>query len=98
MFSRILLTIVALFAFSARVLAADDSPGPAGGADAPKVVIPVFKLSGPITESPAAEQLPIFGPPPSSLKDLIERMDKAAKDPGVKAVVLVSEGAQIGLG
>src|SRR5687767_11916212 len=58
--------------------------------------VPVFRIDGPITESPAGEELPIFAPPGDSLKDLVERMSKAAKDPAVKAVVVLSENGMAG--
>jgi protease-4 len=63
-----------------------------------KPVIPVFVFDGPLTESPADEELPLFGPQPSSLKSMLERMGKAAGDPNVKAVVVLSERGGVGLG
>jgi protease-4 len=69
----------------------------ARGAETP-VTVPVFQVNGVVNESPANEELPIFGPPPTSLKDLVERMEKAAKDPAIKSVVVLSENAGVGLG
>ena len=40
--------------------------------------------------------LAIFGPPPLSLRDVVNRMDKAAKDPQVKAVVVFADDAAFG--
>lgn len=60
--------------------------------------VPVFRLDGAITESPAPEGLPIFDAPGESLKDLLARMDKAAKDPAVHGVVLIINNPQLGAG
>src|SRR5689334_15852903 len=59
-------------------------------------VVAVFRLSGPLTESPTDESIPLFSPPGTSLKDLVSRLRKAADDPAVKAVVIVSEAAEVG--
>jgi len=60
--------------------------------------IAVFELRGAVTEKPGAED-PIFGDPHSeSLQTLIKRMDAAAEDEDVKAVVLLAEGASFGQG
>jgi protease IV len=60
--------------------------------------IAVFELRGTVTEKPGAED-PIFGDPHSeSLQSLIKRMDAAAKDEDVKAVVLLAEGSSFGQG
>jgi protease-4 len=94
-----LVTLAHALAALALVLsqaAAAPAGKPPATKDAP--VIAVFTLDGAISERPANEALPIFGPPPTSLRSLIERIDKAGKDPNVKALVLVSEGAGIGLG
>src|SRR5688572_25065536 len=69
---------------------------PAAASAATKTTVPVFNLDGPITESPAGEAMPLFEPPGQSLKELLERMNKAAKDPAVKAVVLVWETGGLG--
>src|SRR5690349_6065070 len=53
--------------------------------------IAVFELRGAVTEKPGAEDS-IFGDPHSeSLQTLIKRMDAAAEDEDVKAVVLLAE-------
>jgi len=48
-------------------------------------------------EVPMGDDLPLFGPAGVSLKELVERLDKAAADPAVKAVVIVPGGASVGL-
>jgi ClpP class serine protease len=92
--------MVTLVGFVNAVARAEDPTKSDASSNATKssTVVPVFRLDGAITERPAGEELPIFEPPGVSLKDLIERMNKAAKDPGVKAVVVVAEGPQFGLG
>src|SRR2546422_11037315 len=55
-----------------------------------KPIVAVFQLSGNLSESPADEALPWGGQQPVSLKDLVERMKKAGKDPQVKAVAILA--------
>src|SRR3954466_13736205 len=81
--------IVALFILRPVFLFADDGP-------ASKPTIAVFSLSGAVSESPVEESLPLFSAPGTSLRDLASRMTKAAKDPGVKAVVVLADRAQLG--
>jgi protease-4 len=59
-----------------------------------KATVAVFKLGGELGEKPAGEDL--FGGVKTSLKDLIERLNKAASDPQVKAVVMMFEDAAAG--
>ena len=58
--------------------------------------IPVFDLAGEMSEQPVDNSLAIFGPQPPSLRDVVTRMDKAAKDPAVKAVVILTDDASFG--
>ncbi|HIK91118.1 MAG TPA: signal peptide peptidase SppA [Planctomycetes bacterium] len=53
-------------------------------------VIPVFRLSGPITEKPVAEDMPSFfgGATGESLRSLLSRLEKARNDKDVPAIVL----------
>ncbi len=60
-------------------------------------VIAVFRLEGKLTETPADDSLQLFNVPGTSLKELVARMDKAAHDPDVKAVVLLPDSASFGL-
>jgi len=62
---------------------------------ADKVVIPVFRLNGAVGEAPRGEDL-FSGAAGESLKTLIERLDKARKDPQVKAVALLVESPGLG--
>ncbi|MBI1373457.1 MAG: signal peptide peptidase SppA [Phycisphaera sp.] len=56
--------------------------------------VAVFKLNGPITEKPGADD-PFFGTAGSeSLQQLVERMNKAATDPEVKGVVFIMDGGE----
>ena len=59
-------------------------------------VIPVFTLRGALREAPADEALALFGETETSLRDITSRMTKAARDPAVKAVVLLSDSAEVG--
>jgi protease-4 len=61
-----------------------------------KPVIPVFRLAGPVTESPSDDTLSFGGVSSISLKDLVARLKKAVDDSAVKAVVLLDEGGTIG--
>jgi protease-4 len=88
----LVVAVVVSFIAPARAAhAADDPPAQPG-----KPVIAVFTLTGPITESPVDEPFPFFDLPTASLRDLTRRMTKAAKDPAVKAVVLLAEDAHPG--
>ncbi len=62
---------------------------------ADKVVIPVFRLDGAVGEAPRGEDL-FSGAAGESLKTLIERLDKARKDPQVKAIALLLESPGMG--
>jgi len=75
----------------ATAVAADAKP-------AAKPVVVVFELRGDLGEQPAEDDLPLFGPPGPWLRDVVTRMKKAADDADVKAVVLLTDGASIGLG
>lgn len=63
-----------------------------------KAVVAVFTLSGPLTETPLGEQMALFSAPGTSLKELVWRMRQAGDDAEVKAVVLLSDGPQLGGG
>lgn len=61
-------------------------------------VIAVFRLEGELSETPADESFQLFNVPGTSLKELVARLDKAAHDSDVKAVVILPEGMSFGLG
>jgi protease IV len=82
--------LFALVAFAFLPLAAT-------AADAAKPVVAVFRLAGPITESPGDDAFSLSMAPSTPLKDLVARLKKAAGDPAVKAVVLLPEGGSLGL-
>lgn len=58
--------------------------------------VAVFRLEGQLKEQPAGEAFSLSGKTPVSLKDVTERMRKAAGDAHVKAVVLMLDDAVIG--
>ena len=63
--------------------------------DPPKPKVPVFRLAGSVKETPREEVFNL-GESSTPLWTLVERMDKAAKDPAVKAVVVILEAPTIG--
>jgi hypothetical protein len=77
MFRRIAVAAIAAYVAFANAPVRADEPAKTS------TVVPVFRLDGPLTERPAGEELPIFDQPGTSLKDVIERMNKASKDPAV---------------
>ena len=64
----------------------------------PKPRIAVFRLTGDVTELPPDETFSFGSVGGVSLRDLVERMKKAARDPEVKAVVILHEGGSVGAG
>lgn len=73
----------------ALMLACGATGAEQAAAEKARNVVPVFRLDGPLTEAPVDETFPMFGALGTSLKDLIERLNKASKDPAVKAVVIL---------
>jgi protease-4 len=61
-------------------------------------IIAVFRLDGTLTEMSAEDAFPMFSSPGTSLRELVQRLDKAAKDPAVKAVVILPDAAALGMG
>jgi protease IV len=59
-------------------------------------IVAVFRLAGQLPEVPADEAFAMFAPPGTSLKDLVMRLQKAADDPAVKAVVFLPDSARLG--
>jgi protease-4 len=92
----ILLTAIATVSLisSSAQAAADDPPAKAK----PRTVIPVFRLDGTLSEVPADQTFAMFGAPGNSLKEVVARISKAAVDPAVKAVVILPDAAEVGLG
>lgn len=86
---------------SALALAGVPAKGASGKSSASadgRNIVAVFRLDGPLTEVPTGDDLAVFGPIGTSLKELVERMDKAADDPAVKAVVILPESTSPGPG
>jgi len=65
--------------------------------EAPPVVAH-FHLSGELSESPIADPFGLMAGEMTSLKDLVQRLDKAGSDEKVKAVILTFGGLSLGLG
>jgi len=91
---RIACMAVALAQILLPIPARAEDPPPK---EKPKIIIPVFRLSGPLSEAPADETLPFFAPPGASLKTLIARLGKSAVDTNVPAVVILPESASLGM-
>jgi len=62
----------------------------------PRSIVAVFRLDGPVTEAPGDDLQQMFGQAGASLKDLVMRLNKAASDPAVKAVVILPETEWVG--
>jgi protease-4 len=65
-------------------------------AEQPKPRIAVFSLSGTVQETPKEEILNLGGETSVPLQSLVARMDKAAKDSSVKAVVILLGQVTVG--
>ncbi len=63
---------------------------------ADKPTVAVFRLDGAVTEPPRSDDFALGADRIVSLKELVERMNKAAGDENVKGVVVLVEGASIG--
>ncbi len=65
-------------------------------ADAGKQIVAVFRLKGGLSETPTDESFPFAIEQSTSLKDLVQRMQKAAGDKDVKAVVITLSDFAVG--
>jgi protease-4 len=83
------LTIILAFLLTVPIVRGEAATRPSE-----RSIVAVFDLSGEIGERPAEDSL--FGSPPPSLRDLVTRIDKAAGDPDVKAVVIMADDASFG--
>jgi protease IV len=91
MLARVI-SIISVVCLLGSVVKAEPASAPAG-----KPEVAVFELSGDLSEQPVDNSLAIFGQQGQSLRDVVSRMDKVAKDPNVKAVVLLADDASFGL-
>jgi protease IV len=64
--------------------------------DQPKPRIAVFRLAGSVQETPREEVFNFGGETATPLETLVGRLDKAAKDSSVKAVVILLDGPSLG--
>ncbi|HEY4311169.1 MAG TPA: signal peptide peptidase SppA [Pirellulales bacterium] len=93
---RSCLFLIALYASSLALA------GPAAAADGKKdakakSVVAVFRLRGPIVETPAEENFLMGTSHSVTLQSLIERLTKAREDENVKAVVISLDGTSVTL-
>jgi protease-4 len=92
----VLLAVIGLVSLRAAPAPAQDSEKKETKKDHGKAVVAVFALKGELKEKPS-EDISIFsGTTPSSLRDVVARLKKAAGDSAVKAVVILPEGDSIG--
>jgi protease-4 len=91
------LSIVGLLALSVSAETASGQVGAKDTTSAPPVVAH-FHLSGVVRESPVADPFGLTAGELTSLKDLVQRLDRASADGKVKAVILTFGGLQFGLG
>ncbi len=82
MLYRMVLPLVLLAGFASGLPAAE--------------TLAVFELKGSLTEKPAAEDFPFAMSEQESLQSLVSRMDKAAADDDVVAVVILDAGVRLG--
>jgi protease-4 len=71
---------------------------PSDGESGSEAHIAIFKLSGPVLEAPPSFEFDWELKPQRSLYDLVNRLNKAAKDAEIRAVVLTFEDPMFGLG
>lgn len=83
--------LLLLAALAARVAAAEPKKN-----ESTKPVAVVFKLRGSLTETPADQSFSLSGEKSVSLKDVVERLKKAADDDSIKAVVMTADDAEFG--
>src|SRR5947208_3291549 len=67
-----------------------------GDDDSASKKVAVFRLNGPLPEAPREMEFSFSPEPRRSLYDLVDRLGKAKKDAGLRAVVLTFDQPQIG--
>jgi protease-4 len=90
------LSVVLLIAGMALLLAQTPARAALGDATTNRSIVAVFRLTGQLPEVPRDETFAMFTPPGTTLKDLVMRLEKAADDPAVKAVVILPDSALLG--
>ncbi|MGE5293481.1 MAG: S49 family peptidase, partial [Solirubrobacterales bacterium] len=86
---------VAIALWSPICLAAQKN---AASAEPAPSIVAHFHLGGEVTESPVGDPFGLMASQVTSLKDLVARLDKAASDAKVKAVILTYDGMSLGFG
>lgn len=83
--------LLVLGLLSVPTLAFAQGPDQKAAEPEPKPTVPVFRLAGSLKEAPT-DDLGLFGAASSgTLRETVARLDKAARDPAVKAVVVLVE-------
>src|ERR1043166_6695864 len=91
---QILGSVGLAFLLLAATGAAAAPAGPSAD-EKPGSIVAVFRLNG-LTEIPADSTFELFGEHGTSLKELVGRLNKAATDSTVKAVVIMPESPALG--
>ncbi len=88
------IALLACVSFISRPAFASDEKKPAG-----KSTIAVFTLKGALGEIPAQDPMALLsgGGDSTTLQELVKRLKEAESDNNVKAVVILSDGGQVGL-
>jgi protease IV len=86
-------TLAATITLCRPLAAAEES---AKSSDSSKAIVPIFRLTGNVIETPQDESFPFGEKKIVSLKDLVERLRKAQNDKNVKAVILTVEDLSYG--
>src|SRR5262245_34552285 len=87
----LLMLLLLIGTMPAAFAAADDTPQPAkeeAVKAAAKQIVAVFRLKGGLSETPTDESFPLLAEQTTALKSLVQRLQKAAADKDVKAVVI----------
>jgi protease-4 len=95
-FHNLLCVGIAALLLVAPALAQESKSTDAKASDAAKPVIAVFRLSGPVSETPTDDGFPFSTEHKHALKDLTARMKKAGDDKNVKAVILTVSDLSLG--
>lgn len=94
---RLCVALAAAVIFSGPACFGSEAGETAKTAPAPAVVAH-FHLSGELSESPVPDPFGLMAGELTSLKDLVQRMNKASADSQVKAVILTFDGMEFGTG
>lgn len=90
------LILLPIFAFGSMLISHSTVSAADSDKKSEKPIIAVFRFDGAVVEKPSVDDFSLGQNDSTSLKDLVERFRKAAKDPNVKAIAVLVDGAEIG--